>query len=83
MLDSTGLEGGWDFTLTYTFARPAAANSGGDSAQGVAAPAASDANGGLTIVEAIEKQLGLKLETQKRPMTVTVIDHVERTPTDN
>ena len=28
--------------------------------------------------EALEKQLGLKLESQKRPMTVTVIDHLEQ-----
>jgi len=81
VLDSTGLEGGWDFTLTYTYARPAPANSGG--LQGAAVPVASDPNGGLTIEEALEKQLGLKLQTEKRPMTVTVIDHLEQTPTDN
>ena len=33
--------------------------------------------------EAIERQLGLKLEMQKRPMPVTVIDHLEEKPTDN
>ena len=88
VLDSTGIEGGWDFTLTFIYVRAAvAANSGGDSAaqgaQGAVAPAASDPNGGLTIEEALEKQIGLKLETQKRPMPVTVIDRVEQTPTDN
>jgi uncharacterized protein (TIGR03435 family) len=83
VLAGAGLEGGWDFTLTYLYARSPAASSGGDTAALGGAPAASDPNGGLTLVEALEKQLGLKLETQKRPMTVTVIDHVERTPTDN
>jgi uncharacterized protein (TIGR03435 family) len=84
VLDSTSIEGGWDFTLTYSYARVLVANSGGDAAaQGVVVPAAPDPNGGLTIAEALEKQLGLKLETQKRPMTVTVIDHLEQTPTDN
>jgi uncharacterized protein (TIGR03435 family) len=84
VLDSTGIEGGWDFTLTYQYARVPAPNSGVDaSMQGVVVPVAQDPNGGLTIGEAIEKQLGLKLETQKRPMTVTVIDHLEQTPTDN
>jgi len=29
------------------------------------------------------KQLGLKLETLKRPLAVVVIDHVERKPIDN
>jgi uncharacterized protein (TIGR03435 family) len=81
--DSTSIDGGWDFTLTYIYAR-GSANSGGDpAAQGAGVPVASEPNGGLTIGEALEKQLGLKLETQKRPMTVTVIDHLEQTPTDN
>jgi uncharacterized protein (TIGR03435 family) len=73
VVNSTGLEGGWDFTLTYIFARPAVS----------ASQEASDPSGGLTIVEAVEKQLGVKLEMQKRSMTVTVIDHVEQTPVDN
>ncbi len=85
VLDSTGLEGGWDLAFTFVYPRVAAgANSGGDpAAQGAAAPVASDPDGGMTIIEALDKQLGLKLETQKRPMAVTVIDHVEQTPTDN
>jgi uncharacterized protein (TIGR03435 family) len=37
----------------------------------------------MSLPEAIEKQLGLKLEQQKRPVSVFVIDHVERTPTAN
>jgi uncharacterized protein (TIGR03435 family) len=83
VLDSTGLEGGCDFTLTYAPVR-VAANSGAEPAQAASsAPVAADPNGGLTIIEAMEKQLGLKLETQKRPMTVTVIDHLERMPTEN
>jgi uncharacterized protein (TIGR03435 family) len=31
--------------------------------------------GGLTVFEAIDRQLGLKVELQKRPMPVVVIDH--------
>jgi uncharacterized protein (TIGR03435 family) len=37
----------------------------------------------LNIFEAMEKQLGLKLEMHKRPMPVTVIDHIEQKPTEN
>jgi uncharacterized protein (TIGR03435 family) len=37
----------------------------------------------LTIVEALDKQLGLKLSPQKHSMPVLVIDHVERQPTEN
>jgi hypothetical protein len=40
-------------------------------------------NGGLTIFEAIDKQLGLKLSVEKHPMTIVVIDHVDRTPSEN
>jgi len=82
VLDSTRIEGGWDFALTYV--RAVAANSGGETVQTAgAAPVAADPSGGLTIFEALEKQLGLKLESQKRPMTVTVIDHLDQKLTDN
>jgi uncharacterized protein (TIGR03435 family) len=81
-LDATGLEGGWDFTLTWN--RRAGMNTApplaGNTAGGAAAP---DPDGGLTIFEAIEKQLGLKLERQKRPVPVFVIDHLDEKPTDN
>jgi len=82
--DATGIEGGWDFTLTWIGAMRLAAGRGGDAGQAAGdAPAASDPTGGYTIFEAIEKQLGLKLEAQKRPMPVIVIDHIEQTPTEN
>jgi len=41
---------------------------------------AADPIGGYTIFEAVEKQLGLKLEPQKRSEPVIVIDHLEQTP---
>jgi uncharacterized protein (TIGR03435 family) len=85
ILDSTGLDGGWDFTLTYSqfaslpnFPRAAA----GDSAQPGALPQASDPVGGYSLFEAIEKQLGVKLEKQKRPMQVVVFDRLEPKPSD-
>lgn len=37
---------------------------------------------GSTIFDAMP-QIGLKLEQHKRPMSVIVIDHVERIPTAN
>jgi uncharacterized protein (TIGR03435 family) len=80
VLDATGLEGGWDFAFTFVYPRMPV---GDAAAQGAVAPAAPEPDGGMTIIEALDKQLGLKLETQKRPATVTVIDHIEQTPTDN
>ena len=38
--------------------------------------------GGLTIPAALEKQLGLKLEERKLPMTVLIIDRIEK-PSEN
>jgi uncharacterized protein (TIGR03435 family) len=55
---------------------------GAPSPDGVT-PAASEPNGAVTLFEAVEKQLGLKLEAQKRPVPVLVIDHVEQKPTEN
>jgi uncharacterized protein (TIGR03435 family) len=56
---------------------------GGPPPPGDAAAAASDPSGAITLFEAIEKQLGLKLEAQKRPVKVLVIDHAEQKPIDN
>jgi uncharacterized protein (TIGR03435 family) len=36
----------------------------------------------MTVFESLER-LGIKLTEQKHPMPVAVVDHVERTPTDN
>ena len=78
VLDSTGLEGGYDFTVNFSTAR--------QFKGGMVPPpgaAASDPNGAITFPEAMEKQLGLKLELVKRPVAVLVVDHVEEKPTDN
>ena len=36
-----------------------------------------------SLFDAVEKQLGLKLEGQKRTYPVFVIDHIDEKPTDN
>jgi uncharacterized protein (TIGR03435 family) len=45
--------------------------------------ASADSPGGMTIFDALEERLGLKLEHRKHPMPTIVIDHVERIPTEN
>ncbi|HEY6340915.1 MAG TPA: TIGR03435 family protein [Bryobacteraceae bacterium] len=88
ILDATEIEGGWDFTLTYTQLPPQMVNAanapgrGGDNGPPDSVPQAADPSGGYTVFEAVEKQLGLKLETQKRSMPVVVIDHIEQRPVD-
>jgi len=84
VVDATGLEGTWDFTLTFSMSFMSFGPRGGGDAGAAGGPAPPpDPNGGLTVFEAVEKQLGLKLEKQKRPVQVTVIDHIEQKPTEN
>jgi uncharacterized protein (TIGR03435 family) len=80
VFDATGLKGGWDFDLSWSPPHLVRGREPGLPAPGT--PVAEDPNGALTIVEALSK-LGLKLEPQKHPMPVLVIDHVELKPTDN
>ncbi len=96
VINATNLEGSYDFTINYSpvgmagLPLPAgmALNGGGrgvGNAEGNG-PGPSDAaepNGAITLFEAIEQQLGLKLVEDNRPVTVWVIDHVEAKPTDN
>jgi uncharacterized protein (TIGR03435 family) len=82
--DATGIAGGWDFTLTFNPLPAMFLNGPGRSSDaGQTAPVAPDPSGGFTIFESIEKQLGLKLETQKRTLPVIVIDRIQQQPTDN
>jgi uncharacterized protein (TIGR03435 family) len=84
VLDGTSLEGVWDFSFTYS-PIPAAQLAGvrGAPPPGAGAVAASDPVGGTSLFDAVEKQLGLKLEIQKRSYPVFVIDHIEEKPTEN
>jgi uncharacterized protein (TIGR03435 family) len=76
VLDQTGLQGGYDFTLYWSGENdgPTPQPASGD---------ASDPGTGIPLAEAVSKQLGLKLEKQKRPVEMLVIDHIEEKPTDN
>jgi uncharacterized protein (TIGR03435 family) len=86
VVDGTGLEGAWDFTISFSpiaaaqLAGLRVANPFGGGPDG---PAASDPVGGTSLFDAVEKQLGLKLEMQKRSYPGLVIDHIEEKPTDN
>jgi uncharacterized protein (TIGR03435 family) len=79
VLDKTGLTDAYDFTLSFSGigllqnTLQAPGQPGG----------AADPNAVLSLPEAISKQLGLKLELEKRSAPVLVIDHVEQRPTEN
>ena len=88
--DATGLDGYYDFAVNFSavgllpgarFDPNASAGSSGPGA--VASTRESDPNGSLSLPEAMQKQLGLKLVLEKRPFPVLVIDHVNEKPTDN
>jgi uncharacterized protein (TIGR03435 family) len=86
VLDGTGLTDAYDFTLSFSrmgdlhSSLPPPASAGNDPAE---AETQSDPNGGLTLKEAMARQLGIKLEKRKRPVPVLVIDHIEEQPTEN
>jgi uncharacterized protein (TIGR03435 family) len=78
IVDKTGLTGKYDFHLEYA--------GGGAIGAALSLPTSADAStpsGGLSMIDAMEKQLGLKLTKSTAPFDVLVIDHVERTPTEN
>jgi uncharacterized protein (TIGR03435 family) len=79
VVDKTGLEGEYDVTLEYEWPgmvpSPAPGTADGLPA-GIAAPAPS-------IFTALQQQLGLKLEPTKELFEVLVVDHAEKTPTEN
>ena len=87
VIDGTGLEGAWDFTLNYNALMNVSAFLGAAAARDGLTPRASaepsEPSGGISFVDAVEKQLGLKLEMHKRTAPVLVLDHIEEKPTEN
>jgi uncharacterized protein (TIGR03435 family) len=67
VVDKTGLSGLWDLQLTWT----------ADIPQG-AAENTRAANDGTSLFTAVQEQLGLKLEAQRGPVDMLVIDSAER-----
>jgi uncharacterized protein (TIGR03435 family) len=77
VIDRTGLTGAYDFTISWTSKRRYL----GDAPSGDST--AQDPPGGVTAFQAVEKLLGNKIEAQKQPRQVLIIDHIERKPTEN
>jgi len=68
VLDETGLKGEWNFDFRYSMSMNGPAALQGDR---------------ISMPEAVEKQLGLKLEERPIATPVIVVDNVEHTPTPN
>jgi uncharacterized protein (TIGR03435 family) len=71
VIDRTGLPGKYDFAVAY----------GLNSAAPPAGPPVDDP--AQAVSTALQQQLGLKLASAKAQLDVIVVDHAEKTPTDN
>ncbi len=79
VINKTGLTGVYDFYID--FSPPGAGGSAADS--GASTPLAGAEDRPAPFEIAIESVLGLKLESKKLPIEVTVIDQMSKTPTEN
>jgi uncharacterized protein (TIGR03435 family) len=70
VVDQTETKGSFDFTLQWT-------------PEGGANEKSADNPAGPSIFSALQEQLGLRLQAQKLPVEVVVVDHVEKVPTEN
>jgi uncharacterized protein (TIGR03435 family) len=75
VIDKTGLQGNFDFDLSW---RPDASQFGG---RGGTMPAANDPDR-ADVFTALQEQLGLRLQPEKGPASVIVVDAVERPSED-
>jgi uncharacterized protein (TIGR03435 family) len=66
--DATGLAGNYDFTLSWSW---------DENVPGAQATAQAD------LIRAVQSQLGFTLERKKGRWEVLVVDHMEKTPTEN
>ncbi|HVV45758.1 MAG TPA: TIGR03435 family protein [Bryobacteraceae bacterium] len=85
--NATGLDGSWDFNIDFDpmasrrmqalrmeiFPAAAASKDG----------QAVEPTGGISLEDALQKQLGLELKISKKPQPVLVIDHMLEKPIDN
>jgi uncharacterized protein (TIGR03435 family) len=95
VLDETGLTDGYDFTLSFSpigslrsgrppgMPAPAPAQQPASGGGNQTTASASDPSGAVSLPDAVNKQLGLKLELKKRPTQVLVIDHINEKPIEN
>jgi len=86
VVDMTGLEGRYDFTLDFTQEDFRAMMIRAAIASGMALPPEAiqlmESASGDSLFAALQT-LGLKLDSRKAPLEVLVVDHAEKTPTEN
>lgn len=75
VVDMTELKGAYDLKLEFT--------PEDNSAPPDAPERPASEGGGPTIFTALQEQVGVRLQSQKVPVEVVIIDHIEKTPTEN
>jgi uncharacterized protein (TIGR03435 family) len=80
VVDETGLTGRFDFSIDFTHESPRRAPDSQSEQSQIPSPVLQDQ--GVTFLEALQDQLGLKVKSDTRPMEVLIVDHVER-PSEN
>jgi uncharacterized protein (TIGR03435 family) len=83
IIDHTGLVGNFDFVLEFAPDEPQS-----QSPAGISSPSTGIAPGGasfpkVTLPEAVQKQLGLRLEPRKAKVDVLVIERFNKVPSEN
>jgi len=94
VVDMTGIKGNYDASIELSLAElismaraagadiPAGAP-GGTGGRGGNVPVASDPGGGGTSLADAVQSMGLKLESRKATVDQLIVDHIEKTPTEN
>jgi uncharacterized protein (TIGR03435 family) len=72
VIDGTGMAGKFDFNLEF-----------GPQAPGAVTPDTADDSAAANLVNAIPRQLGLRLASKKIPTDILVIDRADKIPTEN
>ena len=68
VVDQTGLTSAYDFTIDWAVDDAIAPN---------------DSSAGPSVFTALQEQLGLKLDSSKGPVEIFVVDHANRSPSEN
>ncbi len=71
IVNHTGLQGRYDYTLTWAL-----------NPEGAPLPPDSEALNAPSFLEALKEQLGMRLDSAKLPIQVLVVDHIEQ-PSEN
>jgi uncharacterized protein (TIGR03435 family) len=80
VVNATGLKGGWDFLLGFTPTAQLHTPKVPDPNQPGGPIAEATAPLDISVFEALQKELGLKLVKEKRSIPVIVVDHVDEKP---